>query len=424
MNAADGIIIAIEQKFDDDHYLVRVEYADSSNQPDVGLNSWLQPPGNTYETTDIWIDSPLNGYDTYRQGMWSDLMGGTVPKGNGDDPAVGQVNRLYARVRNYGNQPATNVVVHFDITDPPGLGINGSNGFIPLGTVDKNQFPGLALINPGDHVDVYYNWTPNITLTPQQIQQGRFFFHTCVRVRLDHVAGETFFANQDGNGQQENIDYFQAPAQGSMGAPLPNKDVIHLRNDSNVMPKQFFLSVLRDDLPDSWDVTVNNGNPIVNLAPAELRDVPVVVTPKTLEPAGSHHSIRVFASSKLTLQNQVRPNDRHDHFQSLGGVSFQVAALREPKLTCDFANGSVNGTISGLDSKDVEVRIYISGVDSSGQFIPGLGTLVTLGVPPNAVPAVQQSFVGQAPQGAHRAVCLYAGSLYSASVGSQIFSIP
>ncbi len=168
-NVTDGIFITVRAKLDPDHYLVDVAYADKAGQPDVGLNSWLEPPGNTYETTDIWIDSPLNGYGTYRYPIWSDLLGGTVPSGNGDDPAVGQVNRLYARVRNYGNAPAANVVVHFDITNPPGLGINGSNGFIPLGTVDKTAFPGLALIPPGKTVDVYYNWTPNFTLTPAEI---------------------------------------------------------------------------------------------------------------------------------------------------------------------------------------------------------------------------------------------------------------
>ena len=59
-------------------------YADKSGKPDVGINSWLEPPGNTYETTDIWVDSPVNGYGTFRYPYWSDLMGNTVPSGNGD----------------------------------------------------------------------------------------------------------------------------------------------------------------------------------------------------------------------------------------------------------------------------------------------------------------------------------------------------
>ena len=59
----DGITIAVLKKFDQDHYQVAIRYDDvSAAAPDVGLESWLQPPGNTYETTDIWIDSPVNGY--------------------------------------------------------------------------------------------------------------------------------------------------------------------------------------------------------------------------------------------------------------------------------------------------------------------------------------------------------------------------
>jgi len=207
-NIGDGIFINISKKFDSDNYEVTVRYSDGSRQPDVGLYSWLSPPGNTYETTDIWVDSPVNGYGTFRYGTWSDLHGGTVPQGNGDDPAIGQVNRLYARVRNFGTLPATNVVVHFDITNPPGVGINGSNGFVQLGTVTSAQFPGLASINSGASTDVYLEWTPNFTITPAQLAAGRFAFHTCVRVRIDHLPGEKVCGNQDGDRQQENIDYF------------------------------------------------------------------------------------------------------------------------------------------------------------------------------------------------------------------------
>ncbi len=148
-NASDGVTIAVTKKFDDDNYNVAVRYGDQSNKADVGINSWLSPPGNTYETTDIWVDSPVNNYGTFRYGTWPDLVGGTVPKGNGDDPAIGLVNRIYARVRNYGTATASNVVVHFDVTDPLGLGIAGSNGFKELGSVNSTKFPALASIPAG-----------------------------------------------------------------------------------------------------------------------------------------------------------------------------------------------------------------------------------------------------------------------------------
>ena len=417
-STADGIYIDVQSEPDSDHYVVVVRYADVSGQPDVGLNSWLQPPGNTYETTDIWIDSPVNGYGTFRYPIWSDLLGGTVPSGNGDDPAIGQVNRLYARVRNYGSLTATNVVVHFDITNPPGVGIQGSNGFIPLGTVDKKSFPGLAFIPPGQHVDVYYNWTPKFKLKPWQIEQGRFLFHTCVRVRLNHVAGETFFANQDGNGQQENIVYFQAGSDKTAGAPgRPNGSFVHLRNDSLTAPKQFYLVTIPESIPNSWTVVVNGGNPNVQLAPNAGRYVPVVVTQTMPEPVGSHHSFRVVASSLVTLHNTDNPKDTHmeDHF--LGGVQFQVTVMQKTTLTCKSAgNGHVQGTLTGLTGGGAPLNVEVVGVDTSGAFTQ----LIAYGTAPPSGGSFNAFFANLVPT---RAVCLFAGTTTAKSAGSAIFKM-
>jgi hypothetical protein len=422
---SDGILIEVQRKLSDDSYFVFVEYCNptfcSDRPADVGINSWLQAPGNTYETTDIWVDSPLNGYDTYRYGMWSDLMGGMVPMGNGDDPAVGQVNRIYARVRNYGSAPATNVVVHFDVTNPLGLGINGSNGFVELGSVDQSQFPGLALIAPGSSVDVYLEWTPQISLTPEQIAEGRFFFHSCLRVRLNHVPGETFFANQDGDGQQENIEYFQAPTGGG-GSGSAQGSVIRLRNDSKIVPKEFHLNLLRDDLPSSWIVELNNGDPIVRLGPNEVRDIPLKLKQSPAEPAGSHHSARVIASNIVTLHNELDPNDVHNDPRPLGGVSVQFNVLHIPKLTCTFSSGHVRGTISGLDSTEQDAWVFIGGLKPSrksteSDFAPGVGRLVRVGVSNG-----QGTFQSEPPDGAATGVCLFPGSKLSASTGSTIIA--
>jgi hypothetical protein len=425
-SSADGIDITVRAKPDADHYVVDIAYADKSGQPDVGINSWLEPPGNTYETTDIWIDSPVNGYGTYRYPIWSDLMGGTVPSGNGDDPAIGQVNRLYARVRNYGSLTASNVVVHFDITNPPGVGINGSNGFIPLGTVTSAQFPGLASIPPGGHVDVYYNWTPNFPLTPAQIAAGTFYFHTCVRVRLDHVAGETFFANQDGDGQQENINYFQAGSTGTPGAPgAPSTGIIHLRNDSPAVSKQFALSVLREDLPSSWIVDLNNGHPIVELGPGQEKDIPVSIKQTHSEAVGSHHTIRVYASSLEVLRNAIRPTDLHNEVKVLGGVQLQVAVLRKTKLECkSLGGGGFVGTLTGIQpsKQDAPVRVQVVGVTAAGK----LTSLMGYGIVPRSGGAFKASFQRTPVAGIAlppRAVCLYAGSTTSTSAGSAIIKI-
>ena len=418
-STTDGIFITVRSKPDADHYLVDVAYADKQGQPDVGINSWLEPPGNSYESTDIWVDSPVNGYGTFRYGTWSDLMGGTVPRGNGDDPAIGLVNRLYARVRNFGTMPVANAVVHFDVTNPLGLGINGSNGFVQLGTVTSADFPGLALIPPGGTVDVYLNWTPNAQLTPAQIQAGRFFFHSCVRVRIDHVAGESFFANQDGDGQQENIDYFDAGSASSPGAPgAASSASIRLRNDSPASPKQFFLSTYREQLPPSWKITVNGGNPVVNLAPGQERDVPIVVKQTAAEPIGSSHSVRLYASSRVTLHDDANPTDLHDGFMALGGVQFKVAVLRHPKLKCrSVGRGGVAGTLSGVKDGKRRLSIYVVGVSAKNRFIPRTGTLAAVGGNGGAFKA---RFPRDTPPFS-RAVCLFAGTTTDASAGSLIF---
>jgi len=342
-NASDGIYIAATKKFDVDDYDVTVRYADQANKADVGINSWLSPPGNAYETTDLWIDSPVNNYGVYRYGSWSDLMGGTVPVGNGDDPAIGQVNRIYARVRNYGSATALNVVVHFDVTNPLGLGINGSNGFIELGSVDSTTFPGLASIPAGGSTDVYLEWTPNATLTPAQIAAGTFYFHSCIRVRIDHLPNETIFGNQDGDGQQENIDYFQAPAgPGSPSGGAPNTTVIHLRNDSMTTKKYFNLAYDRKLVPAGWKVTVNGGNQGIELMPNEVKDIPVVITPTTTMPPGSVAKVKVFASSFHLLVSDKNPKDKHPEFKALGGVTVEGHAVLKTKLKCEAVRrGSV-----------------------------------------------------------------------------------
>jgi hypothetical protein len=370
-NSSDGIFIDVTKKFSDDHYLVTVRYTDKASKPDVGINSWLQPPGNSYETTDLWVDSPVNGYGTFRYGSWSDLFGGTVPQGNGDDPAIGQVNRLYARVRNYGDVTATNVVVHFDITNPLGVGIAGANGFSQIGTVSSAQFPGLASIAPGASADVYIEWTPNATLTPQQIAQGTFAFHSCVRLRIDHLPGEGIFGNQDGNGQQENIDYFQAPPSGGPPGPgPPHTTVIKLRNDDPLHSKFFYLGYDRSKVPAGWKVVLNSNKFGVQLAPNQVRNIPVVITPTVPMPLGKSASITVFASSLRLLTNDKDPTDKHVEFKQLGGVRVEGHAVARTKLNCKATRkggavifaGKLVISRPGRVNRKVPTRVLVEGV--------------------------------------------------------------
>jgi hypothetical protein len=90
--------------------------------PDLYITPWLTPPMNTYETTDIWVDSSCNGYGVLRYGTRAD---GTVI-GSGDDPCVNHENRIYVTVHNIGDADSPPSVAKFQVTSPLGVGVTGS----------------------------------------------------------------------------------------------------------------------------------------------------------------------------------------------------------------------------------------------------------------------------------------------------------
>ena len=370
----DGLRILVAKKFNDDNYAVAVRCNDQAFQPDVMLNPWTSPPGNTWETTDIWVDSPVNGYGTFRYGQWSDLAGGIVPTGNGDDPAIGQVNRLYARVRNVGTQAATNVQVTWEITDPPGLGIAGAAGWAAIGTVNSVQFPALASIPAGGTVDVYVEWTPNFPLTPEQLAAGTFAFHTCVRVKIAPVAGELVLGNQDGDREQENISYFQAPATGP-GSKF--KAIVRLRNPDFVNKKTFHLNY-NSDVPDDWTIEFNNGKSTIELNPAQVVELPIVVRQgPSPQPVGKRFFTDVSASYFNLLKNDLDPKDVHPEYKPLGGVQVDSRVLKRPRLHCRAVR-NVDGLVA-FDGKLEDfgdffpkdgVPIQAIGVDGDRRLLP------------------------------------------------------
>ncbi|MBV7339950.1 hypothetical protein KFU94_69430 [Chloroflexi bacterium TSY] len=417
-NSSDGITIEVVDQQGEDDYCVRIIYGNNANQPDVMLDPWRSPPGNTWETTDIWFDSPVNGYDTYRYGMWNDLSGNLVPSGNGDDPAVGLVNRVYARVRNVGRSTATNVKVNFEITDPLGVGIAGSNGWVSLGSTDKTSFPGLASIAPGAFVDVYIEWIPpNITVTPEQIADGRFAFHSCVRVKLDPVAGETVLGNQDGDREQENISYFQAAEEPGGGTPV-YENVVTLRNDDLTKSKYFFLNY-DSDLPAAWNLDINGGDLGVELGPNEVREIPVIIEPNGLATVGSVFGVDIKASSMRELVNDRDPTDTHLEFKLLGGVRIETRVLIRPTVECQVtADGEivVDGTMTGHEEyydEKMPFNVLIQGVDINRQFIHHASSAV----PVNNDGIFQGAIFSQQPE-ISEVICMFAGTTELASATS------
>lgn len=350
-NAADGVTIQVAEVAGSGQsvYQVSVFFDAAASVPDVMINPWLTPPEANYETTDIWIDSSCNGYDTYQHGTITPSGDATpVGAGNGDNPCANMENRVYVRVRNIGGAAATNVVVHFDVTDPLGLGINGANGFVEIGSVDRTDFPGLAIIEAGEYVDVYYApWTP--VVAPEDLVAGFFNFHSCLRVRVDPVADETNTANQDGHTEQENIAQFYASPAGAAAAEAaspPIDQIIHLRNDSGVFQRSFNL-FWDSDLPPEWTLTINDGVQYVELGPNEVRDIPVHIVPGGPRLVGQRFRVRVGAESWRYFINDKDPTDKHLHSVPLGGVTLEVRIADPTSLEIDVQRESGGIQVTG-----------------------------------------------------------------------------
>ena len=331
---------------------VQVTFGAGSTQPDVGIRPWRQAPGETYETTDIWIDSPLNGYGTFRYGTWNDLDGNAVPRGNGDDPAIGSINRLYARVHNFGSANATNVKVQFQNTDPLGVGVNGATWVNSGLVVDSSRFPALANMPPHSYTDVYLEWTPTVTLSEEQIAAGNFDFHTCVRVTMTTVAGETITGNQDGDQEQENIRNFEATPEVS---PVFTHS-FDLKNDSISRSKLLHLST-DSTIPEGWKVDINNAVTDVSIPPSGVVTIPVTVTAQGTSVIGSQFTLSIGVISNTLLINNslgTDPLDRtHPAELEVGGFDFTVNVRSPTDIACQaYGRGTrieVNGALDGFE---------------------------------------------------------------------------
>jgi hypothetical protein len=415
-HAPGEVNIEVTRKVDADNYMIRVVYSDIPSQPDVMINPWLSPPGNTWETTDIWIDSPVNGFGVFRYGMWDDGTGHMVPAGNGDDPAVGLTNRVYARIRNVGNAIASKVVVKIEVTNPLGLGITGPAGWVLVGTADATTFPQLASIPAGGTVDVYVDWKPTFTLTSAQIAAGVFYFHSCLRLTMNAVAGETVLANQDGDREQENIAYFQVPPKGPKSHHVRS---VSIRNDDLRRPRHMILGY-RLTVPlngaDDWRVQLNKGVSDVTLTPGELREIPVEIIPgASTDLPGRRYSVDVYGLTQHVLVNTLNKKDQHNEFRYTGGSRIEGLVVVPTSVSCaasatSRAEISVTGQLRSAERLDIRTRsvpIMAVGWNRRRGFIESSRVLMT----PDRGGQFRGSIRDNRDDAIERVDCLFAGTM-------------
>jgi len=329
-DSANGISIRIDAAVTNG-YTITIDQNVPTGHPDLYITRWLTPPENTYDTTDIWVDSSCNGYEDQsfplKYGRRAD---GTVVQG-GDDPCANHENRIYAQVHNSGSIASQPSNVLFEVTAPLGVGVSGNWSIV--GTVP------LPTIPAGGSATVFIPWTPAVALDPSQIASEHFNFHTCIRVTVqpsaaEIAAGDTFTSDKQA---QENKDVFEAVSpivRTPHYQPLSREIAIQNTQEPRGNLQTYVLKT-QAALPPGWRYSVNNGVDHLTLKPGERRLLPVSVIPGA-SPVGRIYTFQTEAYTSRWLTNvALPPNDprnRHPSFGSVGGVALSVHTVYQTKI--------------------------------------------------------------------------------------------
>jgi M6 family metalloprotease-like protein len=314
-----------------ENFNVRVQYAPPATSFDPAIHPWGAPP---WETEDIWIDSPRNMFDTY---AYTDGSGN--PTGNGDDAWVDHDNRVYARIRNLGTGPATNVRVQLYVNSPPGMGDAGPNWDF-IGTF---LIPSIAA---GGNARGFVNWRPTVGA------------HTCIKAVILDTPGELLTTN---NLAQENVTHFDT----SPGSPF---DPVHLEAFvNNPFDAELPIRIHVRDVPYGWAVVTDP--PQMMIPPKGRHPVHVTVYPSGLppheadgtpsngpnpdrncpppvkwDPGQLRESLRIGFIGKPKVEAQM---PFYDTYIPIGGIDVWTQLVRQTRLTCRIAGTRVADT--GLD---------------------------------------------------------------------------
>lgn len=306
---------------------VRIEWAQPTQPtPNGTFDLWISPWNtNNYTSPDIWIDrSPFGSYDR--------VDGTGQPINGGDNPRVGEVNLIKARIHNSGTQGANNIQVTFYTVTPPGVGDNGS--WTPLTTVPINA------IAAGSQSETSASWTPTV---------GQ---HTCLQVHIGMQTGESSLGN---NMAQENVFNFQ-PASHSI--PEPVELPVAIRNP---LDQPTLVVVQLDNVPEGFYVYFPHR--IVALGPLAERQLELLVVPLREIPALKYKIARIRVSGWIP-HGYTKP--QASVIRPIGGLQAVVAPktgsqirLDDPPKLVNPYTIEVSGAIEPVTA-DQKVRVDLS----------------------------------------------------------------
>jgi hypothetical protein len=310
---------------------IRVTYTPPATDYNVSITKGDTIDGEFYGyfSPDIWIDSPKNGL--------GNLAGGPPPNDQIEDPVVGQVNRIYARVNNAGPGTAFDFDVRFRVSEPfhtvggeadfdTFVGLKHVAGLVPAGTSVPASPPGMV----SAPTIVFVEWTPADDGDP----------HSCVYVDLINLVGTD--TNQFDNGAQENLQEVTSVT----GSPYhPVSYSFELTNPYAQASLFYFRA---EGAPPGWSVVLTPRKALLN--PGERVQGTAVVTPPPDAPICTSRRIQVTSWAP-----------RGDTITPVGGAVVNVLLRKPTLLTFDGGSALCDRTDLKLLDPEVIKRYRVRG---------------------------------------------------------------
>lgn len=328
-------------------YKVQVEW-NTPIQRGLNFNLYLRPGNVSWESPDVWVDSPPPG-PPYDYGY--DPQQG-LPIGNGDRPHIGRENDLYARVHCAGLGSSYPSVVKakavFYSIVPPGVGDRGND----WGPIDEYE----ADVPVKRYFDFRAKWTPIV---------GQ---HTCLKVHVQPVEGETDFSD---NAVQENVAFFDATFNETMLIPSVVTMQVAVRNPLNRRVKAYLQL---NGLPEGFVAYFPNASAWLDPLGEKILDLMIIPTDHY-----SKYFMKEMTSVKVRLSGYIMDSNASDIFPDMvqelmpfpiGGITARVEIKELCTISMDgmAVKGIIvfKGKIGQDQGHCLDERVYVEAIDSAG----------------------------------------------------------
>ena len=285
--------------------------------PETDNDVYIEVGDPFYTSPDIWIDSPVGGFD---------VDNGVTPMDHEEQPEAGVVNHVYVRIHNRGPDTAYDFTIYVRASEPYHT-VGGEADFDDF--IGEIYVPSLAA---NDTLVSFLEWTPADDGHP----------HACLQVEVPSVFNDV---NLHNNRAQQNLE----KTFSSHGSPYDVVTFPFALTSSEDAKQLFYFRA--QDVPAGWSSNLVPTS--AYLAPGEEIAGSLTLHPPDDAPACTTHRIRVTSWMP-----------RGDTLIPVGGSVVQVDLRNRTKLTlatdtgrCDDATPKAVAVVTQQPCR----RISVSG---------------------------------------------------------------